>query len=396
MCATLTARVGKHESRDASYFCSYHLYRIIDVLSQETKKGWHERRAQGLYCGALPFGAMKDGHGVPTPDTQERRNCVDGGDITVSNYNGLLLAFEEAAKGRSDKQIAIKLNSLGYRTTGTHGARPFSKDTVKDMLRNRFYLGELPDGNGGWIKAKHKPFISPELFEEAQRARAQRANRPQNIRSDAHIYSLSGIARCSECGSTLRAFRSRGRVRMVCNGRIKYGECTEPSTYLDVYEQQFLAYLRAFHIPNDYQQKILQTHEKLQLTYDVETQGSKLKARLGKIKELYEWGHKTKEEYLADYAAIQTELQQLIPVKDKGKELERLASFLKDITLAWEQASQEQRNKLASCLFEAVWIKDKKVFAVTPRLDFRPFFDLQYQGMSHYILHMRPRGDLNP
>ena len=25
-----------------------------DNLSQETKKGWHERREQGLYCGALP------------------------------------------------------------------------------------------------------------------------------------------------------------------------------------------------------------------------------------------------------------------------------------------------------------------------------------------------------
>ena len=30
-----------------------------DNLSEETKKGWHERRKQGLYCGTLPFGAMK-------------------------------------------------------------------------------------------------------------------------------------------------------------------------------------------------------------------------------------------------------------------------------------------------------------------------------------------------
>jgi len=30
-----------------------------DNLSQETKKGWHERREQGLYCGALPFGVVK-------------------------------------------------------------------------------------------------------------------------------------------------------------------------------------------------------------------------------------------------------------------------------------------------------------------------------------------------
>ena len=42
-----------------------------DNLSQETKKGWAERRAQGLYCGPLPFGVMKgeDGVSVPHPNS---------------------------------------------------------------------------------------------------------------------------------------------------------------------------------------------------------------------------------------------------------------------------------------------------------------------------------------
>lgn len=39
-----------------------------DNLSQETKKGWAERRAQGLYCGTLPFGAAKAEDGTPIPD----------------------------------------------------------------------------------------------------------------------------------------------------------------------------------------------------------------------------------------------------------------------------------------------------------------------------------------
>ncbi len=86
-----------------------------DNLSQETKKGWHERRAQGLYCGLLPFGAIKgeDGVPIPHPDT----------------HPGLVMAFELAAKGKSDREIAIILNAAGYRTTGTHGSRPFAKDT---------------------------------------------------------------------------------------------------------------------------------------------------------------------------------------------------------------------------------------------------------------------------
>ncbi len=367
-----------------------------DNLSQETKKGWHERRMQGLYCGILPFGATKGEDGIPIPDMQERNVKVDEQQVRVRNYEGLKMAFDHAAQGETDRQIAIVLNQSGCRTTGTHGSRPFSKDTVKDMLSNRFYIGYIPNGNGGWMKAKHEPFVQPDLFEQVQRARAERANKPQTIRSDASVYSLSGIARCAECGRTLRSFKGRGRVRLVCNGRIKSGDCSEPSTCLDVYEEQLLAYLTAFHIPDDYQEKILGAHRRLESAYDVGKQRAVLEARLKRTKELYKWGHITQEEYLADYAGIQDGLKQLTPVMSEEKLLEKLALFLKDICAAWQLATQEQRNRLATCLFEGVWIGNRKVVAVTPRPEFKPFFDLQYEGMSNYVLQKRPRWDSNP
>ncbi|MCK4354444.1 MAG: recombinase family protein, partial [Dehalococcoidia bacterium] len=119
-----------------------------DNLSQETKKGWHERRAQGLYCGLLPFGAMKgeDGVPVPNPDT----------------HLGLVMAFELAAQGKSDREVAVALNEKEYRAAGNQGNRPFSRGTTRGMLTNRFYLGYLPDGNGGWVKGKHEAFTSTE------------------------------------------------------------------------------------------------------------------------------------------------------------------------------------------------------------------------------------------
>ena len=39
-----------------------------DNLSQEVKKGLAERKAQGMYCGGLPFGATKGDDGIPVPD----------------------------------------------------------------------------------------------------------------------------------------------------------------------------------------------------------------------------------------------------------------------------------------------------------------------------------------
>src|SRR5436190_648021 len=63
-----------------------------------------------------------------------------------TNYEGLLLIFQRAANGYSCKQIAEEMNSFGYRTTGNRGSNLFTKDTVTVILRSRFYLGELPDG----------------------------------------------------------------------------------------------------------------------------------------------------------------------------------------------------------------------------------------------------------
>ena len=111
---------------------------------------------------------------------------------------------------------------------------------------------------------------------------------------------------------------------------------------------------------------------------------------------MYQWGHKSKEEYLAEYTATQKELQTALIKKPEVDMLENLAQFLNDIVIAWKVASQKQRNQLASCLFETVWIKDKQVYAVTPRPEFKPFFDLQYKEESNYELQVRPRGDSNP
>ena len=89
---------------------------------------------------------MKGSNSIPVPDSREFQ--VDGRPTT--NYEGIVLAFTRRAAGDSDAEIARALNAAGYRTTGNRGRNLFSKDTVSPMLQNRFYVGELPDGMGGW------------------------------------------------------------------------------------------------------------------------------------------------------------------------------------------------------------------------------------------------------
>lgn len=168
-----------------------------DNLSLETKKGWSERREQGLYCGTLPFGAIKGEDGIPVPDTKERVMAANYQEIRLRNYDGLKMAFELAAQGRTDREIAIAFNTVGYKTTGTWGPRAFSKDTVKKTLTKRFYLGRIPDGKDGWLKAKHHPFIESEMFDEVQKLRERRITSRGSIRLTAKTYSFTGITRRS-------------------------------------------------------------------------------------------------------------------------------------------------------------------------------------------------------
>jgi site-specific DNA recombinase len=352
-----------------------------DNLSQETKKGWHERRAQGLYCGALPFGAMKGENGIPVPDIQEREIAIDAQEIVVRNYEGLRMAFDLAAQGKSDREIAQALNIAGYRTTGTHGSRPFSKDTVKDMLTNRFYIGFISDGNGGSIKAKHGEFIQPESFERAQEMRETREHPRYTINIRARTYSLSTLMWCSKCGSKMRIQMSpKGRARIYCAGRAKGDRrCDCKGTFLDIYEAQIEWYLEHFHIPKDYQEKILEAHAKLQTAYsDKETQRAMLEKRLNRLKELYEWGDITKQEYRDKRQAMQWELKALIVPESEQQVLSKLAHFLANVADAWRTANQEQRNKLAKTLFEQILVEDNKVVAVKPQPQLEPFFKLNF------------------
>ena len=338
-----------------------------DSLSQETKKGWAERKAQGLYCGLLPFGAMKGENGVPVPHPD--------------TYPGLVLAFELAAQGKSSREVAVALNGAGYRTAGNQGNRPFSKDTVNGVLRNRFYLGYLPDSNDGWVKGKHDPFISEDLFNAVQGIRTVRREPRQTVNASARTYSLSTLMWCHRCGSKMRVQTSpKGRARVYCAGRAEGLGCNNRGNFLDVYEAQIEWYLQNFVIPEDYQAKILEAHGKLQSAYDdTGKQREALRNNLERLRDIYRWGHISKEEYFAKYEDVQRELEKLVPLEDKGEILKKLAHFLANVADAWKEASQEQCNKLARALFEQIQIEDKKVVFVKPRTELQSFFKINFE-----------------
>jgi hypothetical protein len=260
------------------------------------------------------------------------------------------------------------------------------------MLTNRFYIfyiGYIQDGNGGWLKAKHKPFIDPALFEEVQAMRQRnRTSTHQHTVQNKNIYSLTGIVFCWYCREKGRDGRIHiscvkdGKPRMGCYNRAKGWDCPQKSASLDLYEQQLRAYLETFFIPEDYQQKILDAHMKLSESYDTEKERKQLQARLGRLKELYKWGAIGREEYQREKRQLEGQLTKLTSFVVFSEPLKRLAEFLANVTSAWDNAGNEERNKLARCLFQEIWVKDKEVVAVKPQPEFEPFFKLNWEEFT--------------
>jgi site-specific DNA recombinase len=268
-----------------------------DNLAQETKKGKSERKAQGLYNGLLPFGMTKGPDGIPIADP--------------ATIDGLHLAFRLCTEGRSDREIAQALNTAGYRTTGNRGRNLFTKDTVRVLLRNRFYLGELPgERPASAAPVKHRAVIDPELWEAAQEARERRASTGRtSIPRKATIYSLSGLGTCGQCDSPLHIQPSRGHPRIYCSGRQQGKACTARSTQLNTIEQQISTHLATFTIPPDYRERLLALvgSEKRPAT-ESKGQRPQLEAQLKRLKDLFLMGDIEKAAYLSERDRLKREL----------------------------------------------------------------------------------------
>ena len=341
-----------------------------DNLSQETKKGKTERKLQGLYNGALPFGVVKSENGLPVPD------MIDLGD-GKTNYKGLLKVFQRAADGYSCREIAEELNSDGFRTTGHRGRNLFTKDGVNEILKSRFYLGELPDGEykpgrssrGSYtrgLQGKQSILVPVELWEAAQQARSLKSYRnQQSVPSGATTYSLSGLMICYYCGGRLHIHRnSKGIPFIYCykKGQGVAAQCKQPGTFLSVFEDQLENYLVNLRLPENYQKLAVEAYEKENREgpgFEKIRQG--LQTRLLRLKEMYEWGDLPEEEYRVKRDQIRGEISALpADVNNRKANLERLAAFLKNVSLSWKEANQAQRNRLAKTLFESLEIQDKK------------------------------------
>ena len=182
-------------------------------LANEVKKGKKERSLQGFHNNQAPFGYDKDEQKILIRNAHE--------------FAGLLMAFNAYSHGNfSDADVAKLLNEQGYRTKL---GRPFSKDTVRDMLQNQTYLGKVryqefqrnADRSRSrsapiqWFDGQHEALIPQDLFDQCQKAREHRASHHQAT-PRYNPYLLRNLVYCYRCcnsAPTDNPFPAFGKMR---------------------------------------------------------------------------------------------------------------------------------------------------------------------------------------
>ena len=170
-------------------------------LAEEVKRGMNEKFSRGGVVSQPPFG-YRVHEGVFVPD--------------AANAPIVQMIYSDYLSGMGVRQIASKLNDMGVRSAK---GNLFENRTIEYILTNPTYIGKLRRSKHGRDKldrfhqnadntlvvdGKHEAIISPDTFTAAQE-RLEESKRlyTRYARQEPVEYMLKGLVRCDNCGSTL-------------------------------------------------------------------------------------------------------------------------------------------------------------------------------------------------
>jgi len=312
----------------------------LDLLRMHTAKGKRERARQGLYnASIIPFGykAAGDARTPPVIDSKAAE--------------AVRLAFETYGAGKSsDQEIADLINDMGLRTAR---GRRFSKDTIRDLLQNRFYVGDVVYGTKHkgqpleYFPGQHEALISQDLFDTCQRVRRQRAGAPRTYQQAYRVYLLNGIAYCDVCGRSLRGQGTKSGLYYREMSKIRgYRDCpnAQVGTRAEVVDQQMGFLFGSLRLPEDWQQRLEELLHREEELMALERRRKRLEAEKKRLRQLYVRGDFEDDigAYDRENRRIERELKALPPPDMMA--IERAAGVLEQLHEVWDGAELEEQR----------------------------------------------------
>lgn len=332
-------------------------------LGEEVKRGMTEKAKRGEWCSIAPFGYD-----------------IKGKMLVVNKEQAQIIrdVFTKYVSGWGHKQIACWLNELGIRTN--RGGK-IENRTVEYWLNNPVYHGYMrwtPTGrtrrnyhNPDSIitNSSHEPIVEEELWQQAQqrlKEQKQKYIRSRRV-NPAREYALTGLVKCSSCGASL----ARSQVKyMQC---INYAKGTCPvSHHITMQELQLMLFsaIKADLTSGNF---VLERAQGIPTADNgnaaVKIQIARAELKLKRVKEAYENGIDTLDEYKANKARINEEIAVLRSKINESKnaeigEIEKKAFAKKHLKildrLMTADASEGEKNRLMKeFIKEVIFYKDE-------------------------------------
>lgn len=236
--ATVLDGVNEYQSRASGADIAY-------KMGQKAKHGGSVNRA--------PIGYL---------NARERFEGREIRTVVVDPVRGPLvtMAFELYATGTYGLHALIQtLTDAGLRSRPTrrHPAGPISIHALGKLLRNRYYLGYVTH-NGQEYEGRHKPLVTPELFDRVQQM--LEARRLGGTRERRHNHYLKGTVWCHRSRQRLMIMRGKSHTGELyfyyfCQGRQDH-TCDLPYLPVARVETAVLNAYATIALPRDLQDRI--------------------------------------------------------------------------------------------------------------------------------------------
>ena len=374
---------------------------FLDKLSENVQGGYRVKRFEkGWFSGSPPIGYVMEYEDVDVGGAKghERRDTgkllVDdaprelvGSAGTYTNA-GLVRHIGElyAAGSLGARPLAAVLNREGYRTPlrpqghekaiahrGPGGA-PFTGNAIRHILESPTYAGFLSwhhrkdkrgrGDTGELVKGSWEPLWTPELWEQIQavRRRHWRGSAGGRMRN---VYPLRQLATCDRCGARLYGEARDGVTYMACVTQRERHACDQRGVRTSVLEAQVGEWLDEVRIPADWRSDVDRLQAQLARASVEEPKPDRRAALAGQIERLedmYQMGHKTREQYVALRRALETELTGA-PITSIAhvSVLAQATRLLDDLSKLWGKATPTERSEICQTMFASVRVRDQVI-----------------------------------
>ncbi|MFZ4816572.1 MAG: recombinase family protein, partial [Phototrophicaceae bacterium] len=373
-----------------------------DNLAEEVRKSAQERHRQGHWNGILSFGystpaRFRDALLNPTLNEaqaslieatlEQYPHAIDTAAIPDPIHSpGVRLAFELYATGQYGyRAIADRLNAQGYLIRNAKGQLgPFGSATIRELLQNRFYLGEVSYigyGKRGraskldrtWQPGAQTPIIEQELFDRCQQIHQTRLQQYRYNRAENTVYPLSGLLFDAE-------------------GIAWHGQTTHYRKYIRNFEQarkiqpkpDMLKSVKA----DDLEYQIYEMFSEIAVTPEliniareellgqskgatVPKAGQNVEGKIARLKDLYVDGIIDRQEFDVRLKELQdVPLLSETPASYNTNDIDLLLAQLANLEDIWKLATNEERHGLLKLFFNrlVLGMVEKKVWILEAHL----------------------------